>query len=222
MSVTFEQWVQNVFDHPVREPEWYWDEDFDVLWESLGLSDALTVRYLTRIFLEPYRLKRYSLDQVGQGIWFLIGESSPGEPGYALLRPEVALPERLACIQAMAEFFRNFVMPAAPGPADTNSDPFHSACFMWWDLFWHTFTDEEQRAGTPELHRTCLKVLTEILNLPSELCRLSALHGLNHWHSHPRYAEKVEQIVDAFLGKTPDLTPSVLEYAQKARLGLYQ
>ena len=51
MSVTFEQWVETVFDHPVHKPEWYWDDGFDLLWESLGLFDVLTVRYLTRLFL---------------------------------------------------------------------------------------------------------------------------------------------------------------------------
>jgi len=98
MSATFEQWVQTVFDHPVSEPEWYWDEEFELLWEVLDLTDALTVRYLTRIFLRPEPLNRYSLEQVGQGIC--------GVPG-----------------------------------------------------------------GEPELHWTCLEVMTKILDLPSELAK---------------------------------------------------
>jgi len=53
VTAAFEQWVQAVFDHPPKEPEWYWDEDFDSLWDSVGLSDAVTVTYLTRLFLEP-------------------------------------------------------------------------------------------------------------------------------------------------------------------------
>jgi hypothetical protein len=81
MSATFEQWAQTAFDHPFAEPEWYWDQGFESLWEALGLTDALTVRYLTRVFLEPELLKRYSLEQVAQGIWFLIGEAQ------ARLRP---------------------------------------------------------------------------------------------------------------------------------------
>jgi hypothetical protein len=219
MGAMFEWWVQTVFDHPVTEPEWYWDQEFESLWEALDLTDALTVRYLTRVFLEPELLKRYSLEQVAQGIWFLIGEASPGKQGYALISPRVVLGERVACIQAMAEFFRNFAAPAAPGPADTECDPFHGACFMWWDLLWHTFPMEGGvRGGGPELHWTCLQVMTEILDLPSELCQVSALHGLNHWHL--QYASQVEQIVDAFLGKTIGLTPRVLDYASKVRLGL--
>jgi hypothetical protein len=219
MSATFGQWVQTVFDHPVSEPEWYWNEEFESRWEVLDLTDALTVRYLTRIFMRPELLNRYSLEQVAQGIWFLIGESSPGKQGYALISPELVLGERVACIQAMAEFFRSFVAPAVREPADTEFDPFQGACFMWWDLLWHTFpTNGGMPGGEPELHWTCLKVMSEILDLPSELCQLSALHGLNHWHL--QYANQVKQIVDAFLDKTIGLTPRVLDDASKARLGL--
>lgn len=158
MTVPFEAWVQTVFNHPPKEPNWYWDEGFDR--------------------------------------------------------------ERVACIQAMTKFFRDFVMLAAPGPEQTQSNPFHGACYMWWDLLWHTFTSGGRRAVEPELHRACLKVLTEVLDLPSELCRLSALHGLNHWHGH--YGEQVEGIIDAFLAKTGDITPSIREYAANARAGLCQ
>jgi hypothetical protein len=62
--------------------------------------------------------------------------------------------------------------------------------------------------------------MTEILKLSSDLCRLSALHGLNHWHE--RHADQVEQIVDNFLNETTDLTPRVLEYATIARVGKAQ
>ena len=59
--------------------------------------------------------------------------------------------------------------------------------------------------------------MAEILSIRSELCQLSALHGLNHWH--PSYGEKVEEIVGTFLQKTPGLTPRIIEYAGKARVG---
>ena len=175
---------------------------------------------LTRLFLEPEHLKPYSLAQVAQGIWFLIGESSPGEPSHALIEPGAALADRIAGIQGMAKFFRNFVASAACGPADTESDPFHIACYMWWDMLPFRPFRGEPLEGEPELHSTCLKVMTEMLDLPSELCQLSALHGLNHWHEH--YAEQVEGIIDTFLGRTGNVTPCIREYAAKARAGLCQ
>jgi hypothetical protein len=36
--VTFDQWVEAVFEHPLRKPEWYWDSDFDEYWDALGLN----------------------------------------------------------------------------------------------------------------------------------------------------------------------------------------
>jgi hypothetical protein len=69
----------------------------------------------------------------------------------------------------------------------------------------------------PEIHHATLRVMAAVLDLPSELCQFSALHGLSHWHAqHP---EQVEQIVDAFLARHRGLAPHVIEYASRARLG---
>src|SRR5579864_7150522 len=115
MSATFEQWLEFVFSNPVRKREWYWDEDFDSRWEALELADTLIVQYVTRLFGEPEILKPYSLDQVEQGLWFLVGDASPGGSSKTLLRREAALLDRVACIHAMSSFFRNFVLAVTPG-----------------------------------------------------------------------------------------------------------
>ncbi len=73
-KVTFDKWVDAVFDHPLSKPEWYWGKDFDEHWSALELFDSVAVEYMTRLFLSPDRLERYPLEQVAQGIWFLIGE----------------------------------------------------------------------------------------------------------------------------------------------------
>jgi hypothetical protein len=89
-----------------RKPEWYWDNDFDEHWDAQGLSDSVAVEYMTRLFLGPDRLERYSLEQVAQGIWFLIGESSPGQSAHTLLKSNVPLQQRIGCVDAMTNFFR--------------------------------------------------------------------------------------------------------------------
>jgi hypothetical protein len=213
-TVTFDEWVEAVFDHPLRNPEWYWDNDFDEHWGALGLFDSVAVEYMTRLFLGPDRLERYSLEQVAQGIWFLIGESSPGQSAHTLLKSTVPLQQRIGCVDAMTNFFRVFVAPAAPGAADEQENPFHSACYMWWDIFPTYGNPNPEEAN---LHNACLNAMAAILIIPSELCQLSALHGLNHWHLH--HAEKVESIVDAFLQKTSGLTSRMVEYAATARSG---
>jgi hypothetical protein len=251
MSATYEQWLEFVFNNPVREREWYWDEDFDSRWEALELSDILIVRYMTRLFMHPEALKSYSLDQVEQGLWFLIGESSPGCSSEALLKHEAMLADRVACIHAMTNFFRTFVLTVAAGDYDPCKEcdvsAVKTACYMWWDIFpmrsymripvpgepglpanliamferwkeeYGVDTEPAKIEIDPEIHEATLKVMTEILDLPSELCQFSALHGLGHWHA--RHPERVEQIVDAFISQHKNLRPHLIEYASSARLG---
>ena len=221
-TATFDEWTVAVFDHEVRRRgihrrEWYWDQDFEDHWDSLGLSDSVVVEYMTRLFLGPERLARYSLDQVAQGIWFLIGGSSPGKSAYALLKSDVPLQQRIAAFDAMTNFFRVFVALAAPGEADDRKNDFHGACYMWWDIF---PTRGHPNEGEADLHDACLNAMAAILAIPAELCQLSALHGLNHWHLH--HAERVETIVDAFLQNTAGVTPRMVEYAALARSGRAQ
>ena len=255
MSATFERWLEFVFDNPVRKREWYWDEDFDSRWEALGLTDALIVQYMTRLFLEPGVLRSYSLDQVEQGLWFLIGGSSPGDSSKTLLRREAALFDRAACIHAMSGFFRNFILAVAPSQFDPKAPTIGvtGAAYMWWDIFpmrfylrshlpgptgpaallsilegWKLGTelhnavlkemaDELEMGIEPEIHQATLSVMSEVLDLPSETCQFSALHGLGHWHAH--HPEQVEQIVDSFLTRNKGLRPHLIEYASRARVG---
>lgn len=193
--------------------------NFEVYWGALGLSDVFIVEYMTRLLSGPTQLQPYSLGQVAQGIWFLIGESSPGRSAYALLNHDVPLGQRIDCVRAMTNFFRVFVAPAAPGRANEREDDFQVACYMWWDIL-PTHGGPiygDNTGGEPELHVACLDTMGEILTISSELCQLSALHGLNHWHLH--HAQKVEQIIDDFLQKSLGLTNRIIEYAGEARLG---
>jgi hypothetical protein len=211
---SYDEWISAVFDHPAEGPEWFWDPEFDSFWNSLELSDSQLVEFLTRLFSAPAPLQRYSLPQVGQGIWFLVGDSSPASIAHTLVQTDVALSERITCLNVVPEFFRQFVVPNAPGPANENTDAFHTACYMWWDIFpsWGG-----PKAGEPAIHNACLEAMAEILQLPSELCQLSALHGLNHWRLH--HAERVHRIVDTFL-RGDRLTPRIRDYAAAARNGL--
>jgi hypothetical protein len=255
MSATFGQWLEFALNNPVRKREWYWDEDFDSRWETLELTDALIVQYMTRLFLEPEVIKSYSLDQVEQGLWFLLGESSLGCSSKTLIRKEAALLDRVACIHAMSGFFRNFILAVTPGHFDPKAPTIGvtGAAYMWWDIFPMRFymrshvpgltgsvalrsqlekfelgaelpnavlkeiADEQEIEIEPEIHQATLRVMSEVLDLPSETCQFSALHGLGHWHAH--HSERVEQIVDAFLTRHKELRPHLIEYASRARLG---
>jgi hypothetical protein len=212
VTASFEGWLRAVIDHPVADPEWYWQTGFDEQWDGLAMTPALTASYLTRLLRTPEVLTPYSLDQVAQAIWFLVGEASPGDVTDSLLDPSVAIESRLECIHAIGHFFSHFVAVVAPGSADTEENAFHTACFMWWDIFpiWR-----DQRTE-PIIARACLDVMRRSLELPSDLCQLSALHGLNHWYRH--YRLEADSIVDAFL-RGGTLSPKVREYAGIARVG---
>jgi hypothetical protein len=190
-------------------------------------------------------LKRYSLDQVEQGLWFLIGESSPGHSSKVLLKRHALLSDRVACIHSMSIFFRSFVLAVTPGDFDPDKNSggaVQCAAYMWWDIFpmhYHLRSHVRGKialpapllaklklqpgvavskiAIEPEIHEATLKVMAEVLDLPSELCQISALHGLGHWHE--RHPDRVGQIVDAFVSRHKDLRPHLVEYASRARLG---
>ncbi len=55
------------------------------------------------------------------------------------------------------------------------------------------------------------------LDLSSDACRESALHGLGHWHLE--YPQQVEAIIDRFLDSHPDLRSELKAYARAARKG---
>jgi hypothetical protein len=216
MPASFDAWVRAVFDHPIEDPEWFWQPGFDEQWEALGVTSDVTVAYLTTLYRDPLVLRAYSLDQVGQAIWFLVAESSPAQPSHSLLDPSIAIGLRIDCIRAIEDFFRQFVAAVAPGPADREKNGFHIACFMWWDIFpmWG-----DSGVGEPELKLACLDVMRAILRLPSDVCQLSALHGLTHWHR--RYGRQAAAIIDEFLA-TEQPSASVRQYAAIARVGGWQ
>lgn len=203
---TFDLWLATIFNHELSKPAWYWDSGFDDCWGRLGMTDGLTVEYMTRLFRDPRALEHYSDKQVAQAIWFLIGESSPGRSAYALLNRDVEIHARVRCVESMKNFFGTFVTQKALGAADTKHNDLHISLYMWWDIF---PTYGGPNTGDSELHDACLKVMSEILSVPNELCQLSGLHGLNHWHVHHR--NRVEQIVDSFLKDTTKLTPLVIQ-----------
>ncbi len=57
-SMTFDEWVASVFDHPVTEPAWYWDSDAS-FWDGPG---ATVVEYMTRLFRERASAKIFLSD----------------------------------------------------------------------------------------------------------------------------------------------------------------
>jgi hypothetical protein len=85
---------------------------------------------------------------------------------------------------------------------------------MWWDLL--PIIGQPKDPLRTVFDAEVLRVLSELLVIPHDACRESALHGINHWR--PYYPDMVG-IVDDFLSRNPHLRPELIAYAQGARTG---
>lgn len=213
-DLTFEDWVTHIFDHEVRNPEWYFDLDA-VYWDGLAVT---TVRYLTRLFQAPLPiLDRYSDPQLNQGFWYLTG--SGHEIMHTLLDAKVPMAERIACVRSIESLFAAlFAAKCSPHLSHLESadaKPLNGICYMWWDNFpiWGS-------PDNPELEpidHQILALMERQLSIPSIACQESALHGLGHWQLS--YPDEVRKIVDVYLQSKPTLRPELRSYACAARDG---
>jgi len=89
---------------------------------------------------------------------------------------------------------------------------------MWWDIIPLCPPSSAHEPRTP-LHDEILAVLAELLELPHDACRESALHGLGHWALNDPAAKTV---IDGFLDRSEGLRPELLAYARTARTGCIQ
>src|SRR5262245_43543814 len=93
-SLPFDQWVAHVFDHPVREPAWYFDLDAPV-WAA---APALTLAHMTRLFDDPVvPLAAYDDAQLNQGFWYLVSNAGSNHM-FALTDQSAPLPARVRCV----------------------------------------------------------------------------------------------------------------------------
>lgn len=211
----FDAWVVHCFDHPVRQPEWYFDMEADV-WDA---PNALTVEYLTRLFEDPApRLDRYSDAQVNQGLWYIVYNACSSHM-FALSDAKVPVAERRRCMAAISGLYtRLFAVRCSPELSHGSSlpepeSPLNLVCYMFWDLLPYVPADDPSQQPIDEAG---LSVMRGALGLPSPACQESALHGLGHWAA--RCPDEVAAAIDAYLAN-PSIDPRLRSYAQSARTG---
>ena len=155
------------------------------------------VEYLTRLCDGFSELgKKYSLPQLNQGIWAIIGPAFA--LGDLLWKPTIPLADRLICIRSMRRPYIDYV--------DGHDAPVMENCFsMWFDMVlgWReSYTD--LAADERSLLDTFFETLCAILELNDERCQSYALHGLGHL-CHPARAARVQQFIDAHQGEDLNL-----------------
>lgn len=75
--MTFEAWVQSIFDRPAIDGGWYWQiEQEPAFHELTARHPALAVQYLKQLFDSARALLQpYSDGQIEWGLWYI---ASPG------------------------------------------------------------------------------------------------------------------------------------------------
>jgi len=122
--------------------------------------------------------RRFSQEQIEQGLWHLIG--NPINLGLILCSKDVPLEARQKTIRAMIYPFSQYC--ALVGEAFQGA-----AFFMWWDQLLGR-PDEGENA---DIEPAIFEVIEETLKLDSKACQFAALHGLNHLRPSRRASELV-------------------------------
>jgi hypothetical protein len=220
-SLPFDEWIVHVFDHEVRQPEWYFDLDAPV-WSA---PSPLTLQYLTRLFNDPLTyVASYTDEEVNQGLWYLVSNAASNHM-FALTDESVAPRSRVECVRSFLPLFEKLFAPRCSehlshkftSRSQTEANPLNESCYMWWDFIsFIGFPDPP----TEKLNDTALSVMEEICCLESTACRESALHGLGHWQ--PYCSVRVGEIIDRILSNSSSWTAELTTYAGKARAGCVQ
>jgi hypothetical protein len=226
-SKSFDEFVAFLFDREVVRldpPNDFFVADFLQIGhydESIPSSPEVIVEYMTKLFSEFGQIApKYSLSQLDQGIWNLLGESLGL---YGLLwDSSISLVKRLECIRSMYVVYSDFV-------ARSDAEVMENCFDMWWDLlgdgFWGQLTlyeagtkrgdvgklDSESRVLLDGMFET----LSRILQLPDRRTQRYALHGLGHLH-HPRVQETVQEYIDRHKS---ELTGQGLHWVEQCRDG---
>jgi hypothetical protein len=174
----FLSWVRYLFDHPVTDPEWYWDYlnplPAAIRWPNSSDSE---LKFVTALFNNSEELFRpFSNAQLDQGLRHFI---DPG--GWDLLR--ATLNERSSallrhqCVESISVLFERVFLPrCSPHLSHINeegADTINSVCYMWWDICPRTLEGQDAQF---------IPVMEKSLALDSPARKESALHGLGHWY----------------------------------------
>ena len=209
----FDEWIDNVFDHPVDESKWYWNDD------TSEITPIVAIGYLTQLFTTAQTvLSRFTNAQIGQGLWYLACGACSNYM-WPLVQNEVPWSSRRPCIRAISSLFEQLFAERCSDHLshldEDDADQLNEVCYMWWDLFptW----GEPDDPGCRDRDREVLQVMAKALSLESVACQESALHGLGHWYEH--YPESVEHAIRQYLQENRLLRPELRRYALSACQG---
>jgi len=214
-DATLAEWVGYVFDHPVSDPAWHFDIDAPY-WDVAPTRVAeLTAEMFERA---GELLSGFTDEQLNQGLWFVLSNSCSNYM-FCLSDATVAWPVRKRLLRSFVPLYRDLLAvrcaPVLLHRDEPGGTPLNAACYMCWDLI----PIGDVPGGSRELatlHQEIVGVLAELLQIPHDACRESALHGLGHW---AMFTPEAGRVVERFLERAQALRPELLVYARSARTG---
>jgi hypothetical protein len=141
-DLPFESWVAYVFDHPVLDPQWWWQAPESGHLQEWNTAADLprTLQYLTRLFNDPAEIAvRFSRPQIDQGLNFLVSNTCSNHM-FTLTNTKLPWSDRRACFDAMIPLYSKLFAPVyghdlANGVYELRDpDQINFACYMWWDI----------------------------------------------------------------------------------------
>ncbi len=178
---TFDDWVKFIFDRTPNEDQnkrWYGN----IINEG---SQEIFAENCIRLFKSPeFLLESYSSWQLDEGFgefiltegihfWRLWGKNKDADLRHEFILSSVSLFEKLF-----------------------TKKPLKFSCFMWWDCLRGFNEDKDTK-----VFDWMFEALSQILDIDSVDCQLSALHGLGHIEHHGK-----KNLIENFLRKYPNFT----------------
>lgn len=213
-NLSLSNWIAHVFNHPLADPAWYWSNDAPE-WND-------TPKHVAVLITETFErsgelLAQFSDAQLAQALWYLVSNNGSGFM-FSLVEPTVPIKTRLRALQSFVPLFEQ-VMAQRCSPYlshldEQGANPLNAVCYMWWDIL--PIHGQPGQAGRDEFDTEVQHILKQLLSIPHDACRESALHGISEWQL---YYPQIEAVVDEWLAGTTGLRPELVSYAQRAKIG---
>ncbi|AKG24864.1 hypothetical protein [Calothrix sp. 336/3] len=210
----YQEWINHVFNHPVHDPQWYFDVDAPKFEVSDIEFTSLFIKTMDRCGID---LLQFDDAQVNQGLWYIFLNACSD---YMFQLKSVSVPreDKARAIVAIKHLYSDcFEKRCTPtlSHLDEPSSPLNDICYMLWDItplnYWEGSDDKEF------LYEQVVEVLAFALKSPNIACVESALHGLGH--TQMEAPKLVEQVLDEFLGENKLLSEDLVSYAEIAKTG---
>lgn len=209
----YKNWINYIFNHDETKGDWRFDPQF----EYFQASDALVVKFITRI-LENYRndIAHFSDWQIALGLDYIFNNSCSD---YSLIiRDEkINLGQRLNAIIALKNIYSDYFNKRCNQSLGHLSEPgneLNRTCYMLWDTTPLSYC--EDNPDKIDLYKAVAEVMEYAISLDNIACIESGLHGLGHISL---YYPETKNIIKRFIDSHPQLDVRLKKYAEGAKSG---